>query len=452
MATERYDVMIIGGGNAGIGVTVPTRAADLKVALVEPWDLGGTCPNRGCTPKKVLVAAAHALDEIERAKAHGIHVGQPRLDWAALIERKAAMIRDIPAALASTLAKRGVEVIRGQARFVGRQAIALQGGDRVLEAEHIVLATGSTPRPLPIPGAEHLITSDEVLSERHLPAEVVFIGGGVIALEFAHVYVRAGSKVTILEAAPKLLPALDEDAVAQIVAESRRLGIAIRTGVEVQAVEPQGGRLRVVFTEAGREQTVSAERVVNGAGRIPNLAGLALAAGEVAVEDGKLQLGAALRSTTNPAVHACGDVVSGSPQLSPLATYEGRLVGRNIVEGAQHEPDYGSVPACLYTVPGVAWVGLTEQAARARGLEPKVVVNDLRGWLSARTFAEPVAWSKILLDPATDRVLGAQLIGHGEQALIHLLALAMRHGIPASDLRDAIYAFPTFAADLKHML
>ena len=197
MTTEKFDVVILGGGNAGIGVTGPVRRAGMSVAMIEARDLGGTCPNRGCTPKKILVAAGHALHEIERASIHHIAVGKPKLDWAALIDREKDMIKDIPENLAKAMARRQVEVIRGDAAFAGPNSIRV--GDRTLEGKHIVIATGSKPRQLPIPGADLMITSDEMLSERELPGSVIFVGG-VIALEFGHVYARAGTVVTILEA------------------------------------------------------------------------------------------------------------------------------------------------------------------------------------------------------------------------------------------------------------
>ncbi len=229
-------MVIIGGGNAGIGVTGPARRAGLSVAMIEARDLGGTCPNRGCTPKKVLVAAGHALHEIERAGIHKIAVGKPRLDWAALIDREKDMIKDIPENLARSMAHRKVEVIAGRAAFAGPNTVRV--GERLLEAKHIVIATGSKPRPLPIPGAEHMITSDEMLSERSQPGSVIFVGGGVISLEFGHVYARAGTEVTILEALPQLLPAMDADAVAKLQAESERIGIRVNTSVSVKRIEP----------------------------------------------------------------------------------------------------------------------------------------------------------------------------------------------------------------------
>ncbi len=449
MAARDFDVVILGGGNAGMGVTVATREAGLTVAMIEPDLLGGTCPNRGCMPKKVLVAAAHALDEIERAKAHHISVGRPSLDWAALIDREKAMIAGIPGSLAETMTRRGVEVIRDRGRFAGPNAVAV--GGETLEAKHIVIATGSKPRRLPFPGAELMITSDDVLSERTLPASVVFVGGGVIALEFSHVYARAGVRVTILEVLPRLLTNMDADAVAQLQGATERIGVAVHTGVEVQGIERADERLRVVYTEGGSERAIEADRVVNGAGRVADVDGIDLGAGHVASESGRLTLDAYLRSTSNAAVYACGDTVATSPQLSPIATYEGRLVGRNIVDGAKHKPDYASISGCVFTVPALASVGLTQPAAEEQGIELRVEVNDMKGWLSGRTYAESAAWAKVLIEKPTDRIVGAHILGHAGEELIHIFALAMKHGIAAGDVKDLIYGFPTFSADIKSM-
>jgi glutathione reductase (NADPH) len=449
MPTRNFDVVILGGGNAGMGVTVTTREAGLSVTMIEPDLLGGTCPNRGCMPKKVLVAAGHALDEIERATAHHITVGKPTLDWPALIEREKAMIRGIPESLANLMNRRGVEVIRDRGRFVGPNAVAVNG--ETLEAKHIVIATGSKPRRLPFPGAELMITSDDVLSENTLPETVVFVGGGVIALEFSHVYARAGARVTILELLPRLLPNMDADSVAQLHAETERIGIAIHTGADVQRIERAGDRLRVVYSEGGSERVIEADRVVNGAGRVADLDGLDLSAGQVAADRGQLALDAHLRSTSNTAVYACGDAVPTSPQLSPIATYEGRIVGRNIVDGPTHAPDYASIPACVFTVPALAGVGLTQAAAEEQGIALRVETNDMRDWLSGRTYAETAAWAKVLIDRQTDRILGAHILGHAGEELIHIFALAMKHGITASDVKDMVYGFPTFSADIKSL-
>ena len=420
------------------------------MALVEERDLGGTCPNRGCTPKKVLVAAGHALHEISRAHVHGIGVSKPKLDWTALIDREKEMIGGIPDSLAETLQERGVDLFRDSAKFVGRNAVRV--GNRTIEAQHIVIATGSRPRPLPISGAELMITSDEVLSEREQPGSVVFVGGGAIALEFSHVYARAGTKVTILEVLARLLPALDEDAVEQIRSESESIGIEVHAGVKVARVEKSGNQLRTVFGANGKERSVVSDRVVNGAGRIANVDHLDLDAGGVGHDGFRLVVDEYLRSTSNPAICACGDVLSGPPQLSPLATYEGKIVGRNIVEGPKHKPDYASLPSAVYTVPALASVGLTEAQTKEKGLKTKVTVSDMEYWFSTRTCAKTKAWAKVIVEEETDTILGAHIVGHAGEELINIFGLAKKHGITASQLRDFIYAYPSFSADIKHLV
>ncbi len=447
--SRKYDIVIIGAGNAGFGVSQIAQAAGKSIAFVESDEFGGTCPNRGCTPKKVLVAAANALHEIELAGEHGIEVGPARLDWGKLIDRKNDMIDFIPGAMEETANSRG-DVFKGKARFVAVDAIEVNG-ERI-EADSFVIATGSITRPLSIPGAELLITSDDVLSQRELPDEVVFIGGGVIAMEFSHVYARAGADVTILEMALQLLPRLDADAVATIRAESERLGINIKTGVQVEAVEKAGDRLQVHLVHDGERQFVEASRVVNGTGRIANVADLNLEAAKVKHDGIRIEVDATLRSVSNPAVWVAGDALVHSAQLSPLATYEGRIVGQNIVDNAALEPDYSIVPSAVYTVPALASVGLTESEADQAGLDVDVVTSDMSGWFSARFYAETVAWAKILVEKGSRNIVGVHIVGHHGEELIHLFALAMRHGISADQLGDEMYAFPTFAADIKSML
>jgi len=449
MATRRFDVVILGGGNAGMGVTGPTREAGMSVALLEPVAVGGTCTNRGCTPKKVLVAAAQALHAIERAAFHQIKVGKPKLDWAGLIDREKGLIADLPHQQAKDLVDRGVTLIEAAGRFVGENAIAT--ADDVLEARHIVVATGSKHRPLGLPGEELMITSDEVLSERRQPSSVVFIGGGVIAFEFAHVYARAGTRVTILQPGSRFLGKFDSDAVAQVVAESRRIGIDARLGAEPRRIEKARGGLRVVFEEGGTEQALTADRVIHGAGRVADLDAIDLPAGNVAVADGRIRTDRHMRSTSNAAVFACGDALAGKQQLSPIATYDGTVVGRNIV-GAGQVPDYSSIPSCLYTVPALAMVGLTEAEARREGLDCRVEMRDMHEWLSGRTYAETAAWAKVIIDRGSDRILGAHIVGHAGEELIHLFALAMRHGITAGAMKAAVYAYPTFSSDVRYVL
>ena len=450
MNARNFDVVILGGGNAGMGVTIPTREAGLSVAMIESWDLGGTCPNRGCTPKKVLVAAAHALQEIGLAAVHHISVDKPRLDWPALIEREKAMIRDIPERLGKLMANRGAQVIKGNGRF--SEPNRIQIGDETIEARHIVIATGSKTRPLSVPGSELMVTSDDVLSDQQRRSDIVFVGGGIIAFEFAHVYARAGVKVTILEIAPRLLANFESDAVDQIRAESERLGIVVLTNVTIKRIDRFKNRFRVDYQEGKSDASIETEWVVNGAGRMANIDQLDLKAGSVAHDGGRIALDEYLRSTSNHAVYVCGDAVWSSPQLSPIATYEGQIVGRNIVDGPRHKPEYSGIPSCLYTVPALASVGLTEESAKQKGLKVRVKISDISGWLSAKTYAEHLAWAKVVIDVASDQIVGAHLVGHAGEEIIHLFAFAMKHGITASQMRDTVYSFPTFSSDVKNML
>jgi glutathione reductase (NADPH) len=446
--TREFDIIIIGGGNAGFAVSKAALAAGKSVAFIEEAEFGGACPNRGCTPKKVLVAAAHALDAIDRAGVHGISVGPAVLDWGALIGRKEGIIAGIPGSMLALAEKRGT-VFRGRGRFSGPNEVDVNGV--TLTAKDIVIATGSRSRPLDIPGAGLMITSDEVLSETSLPAAVTFIGGGVIAMEFSHVYARAGAKVTILELAPKLLGRMDGDAVAVIAAETERLGVTIKTGVKVMGVERAGDRLRVSYEHDGRAQVVHSDRVVNGAGRIANVEGLDLAAAGIAHDGIRVQVDEYLRSVTNPSVWVAGDAVAHTAQLSPIATYEGQIVGHNIVHGPSRTPDYRVLPSAVYTVPALASVGLTSAEAAAQGLDVVETVNDMTGWFSAKSYGERVAWAKVLVDRGSDRILGAHMVGHHGEDLIQLFALAMAHGITASALRESPSAYPTFASDLRNL-
>ena len=446
---EKFDIIIIGGGNAGFGVSQIAQPAGKSIAFIESDEFGGTCPNRGCTPKKVLVAAAHAMHEIEIAGTHGIEVGEAKLNWNALIDRKNDMIDFIPGAMEDLAKSRG-QVFRGKAKFVGPNTVEVNG--QQLEADNIVIATGSITRPLSIPGAEYLITSDDVLSERDLPEDVVFIGGGVIAMEFSHVYSRAGAKVTILEMAPQLLPRLDTDAVAAIQAESERIGIEVKTAVQVESIEPVGDRYRAVFVHDGERQSIEAARVVNGTGRIANVSELELDAANIKYDGIRIEVDEHLRSVSNPSVWVAGDALVHSAQLSPLATYEGRTVGQNIVDGANKTPDYTVIPSAVYTVPALSTVGITEAEAKASDVEYDVVTSDMREWFSSRFYAETAAWAKVIVEKQSRKILGAHMVGHHGEELIHLFAMAMRHGISADDMAGDIYAFPTFSADIPSLV
>ncbi len=447
---DSFDIIIIGSGNAGMAAASALRQAGKSVAMIEAGAPGGVCAVRGCVPKKVLVAAAQTLHQIDLADKHHIAVNGVSLDWKRLIERKHSFVDGVPASFASGLEKNGVELIRGAARFTGPRSLNVDG--REISAGKILIAAGSTPRPLPIPGAEHLMTSDDLLEMEALPKTLIFIGGGVIALEFAHVLARAGVRVSILEVADRLLPQIDEDVVRHLHAETEGLGVDIRTGVKIQEIQKHGPCLHVTFEQGGERLTMSADRIVNGAGRVANVAGLDLEAGGIAMERGAILVDAHLRSATNPDVYVAGDALAKAPQLSPVASYEGRIVARNILEGDVAKPDYGSIPSAVYTTPALASVGLTEAQAAEAGVEVEVKTNDMTGWRSAMTYAETAAFAKVLVGKADGLIKGATIIGHGAEEIIHIFAFAMQHGVSADQLKSTVYAYPTFSSDIKFLV
>lgn len=443
-----FDLIVLGAGNAGQSAAAVVREAGRRVLVVEERDVGGTCPLRGCVPKKVLVAVAEALDVIERAPDQGITTGPVSVDWSRVIDRKESILAGTSEGMEKDLASRGIELARGHARFAGPGVVL--AGDRRVTGTDVLVATGSVPRPLSIPGAEHLTSSDTLLELRAAPRSLVFVGAGVIAFELGHVFARLGARVTLLEVAPRPLGPFDEEAVEHLVAATRAAGIEILTGVSIRSISSRDGGLEVLFEHGGAERTLQAERVAHGAGRVAHIADLDLPSANVQTERGGIVTSSPYRSASNPHVWVAGDAVRDTPQLSPIATAEGRLAGRAIL-GEDVRLDYLSIPSCVFAVPSLATVGRTERAAREAGLSFEVRRNEMTGWKTGRSYVERHAWAKVLVGEG-DRILGAHLLGHGAAETIHPFALAMRHGLTASDLRSFVWAYPTFSNDIKYLV
>lgn len=445
---HEYDLIVLGAGNAGMGAASVARAAGWKVAVIEERDVGGTCPLRGCVPKKVLVAAAQALDAIERAGVHGIEVGTPRLDWSRLMARKQEFVDGVPEQFAASLERRGIDLVEGHARFVDRHTVEVDG--RQLTARKFVVATGSRPRELPIEGAEHLLTSEDILGLAELPASMAFVGAGVIGFEFAHVLTRVGVEVTLLELGDRPLPRFDEDLVSRLVDYSESLGIRVVTGANTTRVEPRGDGYVVHYQRGEESQTLEVERVANASGRVAAIAELDLPRAGIETTGGRPLLDG-YRSQTNPNVFFAGDAFTATAQLSPLATAEGKVVGRALLGEVESAPNPLAVPAAVYTVPAMAAVGHTEESARAAGLSFETHHNDLTDWRSARTHGERVAYAKTLIGD-DGSVLGAHLLGHLAEEVVHTFAFAIANGVSAEELKNTVYAYPTFTSDIKHTI
>lgn len=446
---QTFDVIVIGAGNAGLAASAVARKAGLSVAIIEKDGIGGTCPLRGCVPKKVLVAAAEVIDTINHASSHHIHVGKPSIDWPQLIKRKQEIISPLSPSFENSLHHKGIELIRGSAKFVDEHTLAVN--NILYEAKKIVIATGSRPRTFPIEGFHHVISSDDILELEDLPPSLLFIGAGVISLEFSHVFARAGVKVTLLEIASRALPQWEEEIVEKLVLESKKLGITILTNVEIKNIKDNDSGFSVHFLQDGQEKSIHADLVANGAGRIPNVDKLNLKAAHIEHEGHYIFLDEFLRSRSNPDVFVAGDPTS-SAQLSPVATYEGKIVGHNLTNVKMISPNYSAIPSCIFTIPALASVGFTEGEARKKNLEFVVKTNDLTSWLSGRTYAESVAFSKVLIEKKTNQIIGAHIIGHDAPELINFLTLAMKHGISSDQIKEMVLVYPTFGSDLTYVV
>ncbi len=446
---HRFRLVVIGSGVAGATVAYRCRRESWTVAVVDSHPFGGTCELRGCDPKKVLMGAADAIDAVRRLKGAGID-GDVRLDWASLMRFKRTFTDPVPQKSEAAFAKVGIATYHGRARFV--EPLCLQVGDDMLEAEHVVIAAGSKPAPLPIEGADSLTFSDQFLNLETFPQKLLFIGGGFISLEFAHVAARAGAEATILEMTPRILPRFDPDLVAMLAAATQDAGIGIETGAQVQRMERQNSRLLVTTSAADGVKTRAVDMVVHGAGRIPDIEDMGLETIGVARNAQGVAVNEYLQSVTQPAVFAAGDAASTQyPQLTPVAMREGEIVAENLLHGNRLKVD-SPAAAVIFTLPPLASVGLTEESARARGLRFRVHFEETSSWYSSRRIREKHSGAKVLLEEGTGRIIGAHLLGRGAEELINVFALAMEMGLDARNMHQPLFAYPTMGSNIAYLV
>jgi glutathione reductase (NADPH) len=447
---ERYDLVVVGTGAGASHATHACAAAGWEVAVVDGRPYGGTCALRGCDPKKVLVTAAMAADDARRHAGHGLQ-GSVSLDWPALHAFQRTFTDPVPASKEEGLRAAGITTLHGTARFTSPSSLAV--GERTLEAGHVLLAVGARPVPLGIPGEDHVSTSTDFLALERLPERIAFIGGGYVSFEFAHVAARAGAEVHILHRSARPLGHFDPDLVEGLVQHTRALGVRVELEAAVQAVERTGQGLLVKGTRHGTPFAVEADLVVHGAGRAPDLAPLDLPKGEVAATKRGITVDAHLRSTTNPRVYAAGDcAATEGPPLTPIAAHHSRIVAANLLGEGPAQPDHRAVPSVVFTIPPLAMVGLREDQATEQGLRFRAQLHDTAGWQNARRAREPAALAKVLVEEGTGRILGAHLLGPHVDEAINVLALAMRHGIPAEALKAMPWSYPTATSELPYVL
>jgi len=446
---RQYDLVVVGTGITS-AVATRCREAGWSVAVIDRQPFGGTCALRGCVPKKILVSAADAVQGARDLTGKGVPAESLTIDWPGLMRFKRSMIGQTTERTEQSWARMGVELFHGLARFVRPTTLAV-GEDR-LTGRHIVLAAGSVPGPLPFPGAERLVTSDRFLDLDRMASRVLFVGGGYISFEFAHVAARAGAQVTILHRGPRPLEGFDPDLVDMLVRRSGEAGIRVELGIEVRGVDAAGDSLVVRGVQQGVERSFETDLAVHGAGRVPDLDDLDLDAGGVKREKRGVTVNQFLQSVSNPAVYAGGDAAANGLALTPKAEHDAGVLTNNLLEGNRRTPNYEGIASAVFTIPPLAAVGLTEEAARAAGRRFRVNHQDTAGWFNTQRVGETASGFKVLVEEETDHVLGAHLLGPRADEVINLFAVAIRLRIPARELQQVICAYPTYSSDMHYML
>jgi glutathione reductase (NADPH) len=446
---RQFDLVVVGTGVTS-AVASRCREAGWTVAVIDSRPFGGTCALRGCVPKKILVGAAEAVQAARDLGGQGVRAEGVTLAWPELMRFKRSMVDPTPERVEQAWAKIGVEPFHGRARFVGPTTLAI-GEDRLV-GRRILLAAGAKPAPLPFVGAGRLTTSEEFLNLDRLPSRLVFVGGGYISFEFAHVAARAGAEVTILHRATRPLEAFDPDMVDLLVKRTRELGIRVELDTEVRGIDAAAGGVVVRGWQNGGERRFQADLAVHGAGRAPDIDDLDLDVAGIKRDTRGIIVNQFLQSVSNPAVYAGGDAAANGPKLTPKADQDVLVLTANLLQGNHRSPNYEGIASAVFTVPPLASSGLSDAAARIRGLRFRTNRQDTSGWFNTRRVGETVSGFKVLIEEETDRVLGAHLLGPHADEVINLFAVAIRLGLRADDLKETLYAYPTSGSDIRFML
>lgn len=444
----RAQVLVIGAGPGGY--TAAFRAADLgqSVVLVERWpSLGGVCLNVGCIPSKALLHAAKVIDESHAMAAHGISFTAPQIDIDKLREWKDGVVKRLTGGLNGLAKQRKVTVVTGEARFVSPNQVAVEheGKTRIIGFDHAIIAAGSEPVQMPfIPHDDpRVIDSTGALELDGVPARLLVIGGGIIGLEMATVYHALGSKVTIVELMDQIIPGADKDMVTPLMKRIQKQYEAIHLKAKVTAVAATPEGLKVSFEGGTAPASDTFDKVLVSVGRRPNGKRIGAEAAGVAVDErGFIAVDKQMR-TNVPHIFAIGDVV-GQPMLAHKATHEGK-VAAEVAAGKASAFDAKVIPSVAYTDPEVAWVGMTENEAKAKGIK---VGKGVFPWAaSGRSLAlgREEGLTKVLFDPETDRILGCGIVGPSAGDLIAEAALAIEMGADAEDIGLTIHPHPTLS-------
>ncbi|NLO73268.1 MAG: dihydrolipoyl dehydrogenase [candidate division WS1 bacterium] len=441
---QKFDVVVIGSGPAGYVAALWAAERGARAALVEKKYLGGTCLNVGCIPSKALIHCVEMLDMARSGKRFGITFGEPQVDFDKVRGYKDRVVKQLVTGVEHLLNKREVAVFRGLGRLQGpgEVAVELEDGTVSLQADRILLCTGSEPVCLPMCSLDDpaIMTSDNAVNLPGPPKSLAIIGGGAIGLEFAYVYSGFGTQVTVVEMLPRLLPSEDPEA-SEVLARAlvkRGVKIAVNSKVTEVADSDQGKRL--VYECEGECTTIEAEMALLAVGRRASTAGLGLEEAGVALERGRVQVNERLQ-TSVPSIFAAGDCLRGIG-LAHLASHEG-LAAVDFALGREAHVNLDCVPSGIYTVPEVASVGLREHEAQERGLEITVGKFPFSALGKATVLNEREGFVKLIAEPGTGRMLGGTIVGPKATELIAEVALAVENQLSMEDIADTIHGHPT---------
>jgi len=443
--TSLRNVVVIGAGPAGYVCAIRLAQLGQKVTVVEKSEVGGTCLNVGCIPSKAMIAAGSLKEKIGEAAKMGIEASEASVNVGQLVEWKQGIVGKLTGGVAGLLKNHGVELIRGSASLVDARHVLVEGADgkRTLEADDVVIATGSVP--IEIPGFDFdeadVWSSTGALSPERIPEHLVVIGGGYIGLELGFMYSKLGSRVTVLEATGGALPGQDRDCVKVIERSLKKRKIKLLTETFAVGYERRGDQLRVKVKQGEKQDTIECDQILSTVGRRPYSAGLGLEkVGLKTDERGFLKVDDQMR-TSVPNVYAIGDI-AGQPMLAHKGSKEG-LVAAGVIAGKPERYDVRCVPAVIFTSPEMASVGATEEELKERGVEYKAGKFPFAASGRAMSLMETEGFAKVLADAKTDEVLGVHLVGPEVTELVAEAALAIEMGATAEDIARTIHAHPT---------
>jgi len=445
---ENFDVIVIGTGS-GSSVAKRCAAAGKKTAIIDNQPFSGTCALRGCDPKKVLVGIAHALSLNQQLQGKGIST-IATYSWKDLMEFKKSFTEPKIPKTELSLKEAGIAMFHGRAKFIAENT--LQVNEDILHAEKFVIANGAAPTKLFIPGEELLIDSTAFLELEELPKDILLVGGGYIAFEFAHIASRFGVKATIVHRGDRPLVNFDAGLVKLLVKASKELGIEVVLNADVKSVTKGDNGLVIHAAQEGKDIQFATLLAVHAAGRTADIFDMCLAKMNVSFDKKGVAVNDYLQSVSNENVYSCGDANNKGLPLTPVAAKEGIVLADNLLKGNRKKIEYGHIPSNVFTIPPLGAVGLTEEEAKNKNLNYSVHFNETTDWYSSRRLNELASGFKVLVDKETDLIIGAHLLGPNAEEIINIFTLAMNAGITASVLRKTIFSYPTNASDIVHML